>query len=317
VVSNARFFWISILGFVLIAAGLYAWRHRGKPLSAGGFLRFVFPKEIYAHQSAKITYKFYVVYGLINLVLPFEAFLGTGETTTAMTRGALTALFGAGGTLEAPTGLWVTALFTLIVFVAIDFGYFVAHVMLHKIPAFWEFHKVHHSVTAMQPMACSQLHPVEGIMQAVLTSIGAGLVIGSTDYVFANPPAQITVFNASILLLITNVVFLFRHSHVWLNFPYRISHLLCSPAMHQVHHSTNPQHWDKNFAVNFSVWDWLFKSLYVPRAYEKLSFGVPEESFSDFDTIKKLMVLPFKKSWRHLSGPPPAQNTSSEDRAAA
>ena len=39
--------------------------------------------------------------------------------------------------------------YTVLFFIAYDFGRFVAHSLLHDIPCLWQFHKVHHSAEVL------------------------------------------------------------------------------------------------------------------------------------------------------------------------
>jgi sterol desaturase/sphingolipid hydroxylase (fatty acid hydroxylase superfamily) len=69
-----------------------------------------------------------------------------------------------------------------------------------------------------------------------------------------------------------------RHSHVPLSFPRWLSYLLVSPVMHQAHHSADPAQHDRNFATVFSVWDWMFGTLYMTRPGERFRFGLGAET---------------------------------------
>ena len=44
----------------------------------------------------------------------------------------------------------------------------------------------------------------------------------------------------------------------------KLDWIVCSPAMHQVHHSAQVRHWDKNMGEVFAIWDWMFGTIYVP-----------------------------------------------------
>ena len=77
--------------------------------------------------------------------------------------------------------------------------------------------------------------------------------------------------------LVWNLAFAhLRHSHVALPFPHWLSHVLVSPHMHQVHHSVEERHHDRNYATVFALWDWIFGSLYIPHPRERFRFGVEE-----------------------------------------
>jgi sterol desaturase/sphingolipid hydroxylase (fatty acid hydroxylase superfamily) len=73
-----------------------------------------------------------------------------------------------------------------------------------------------------------------------------------------------------------------------------------SPIQHQVHHSIDPRHRNKNFGVKFAVWDVLFGTLYVPREPETLQVGLPDADPQEFSTVRKLFFLPFAKAFGGL-----------------
>jgi hypothetical protein len=69
-----------------------------------------------------------------------------------------------------------------------------------------------------------------------------------------------------------------------------------SPAHHQIHHSSDPIHFNKNLGSCLAVWDWLFGTLYVPgKAREKLSFGV-EPDRQEAHTLRGEFFLPFHRA---------------------
>lgn len=66
-----------------------------------------------------------------------------------------------------------------------------------------------------------------------------------------------------------------------------------SPAHHQIHHSSDPTHFNKNMGSCLALWDWMFGTLRVPAAErEKLAFGV-EPDRADAHTIRGELIAPF------------------------
>jgi sterol desaturase/sphingolipid hydroxylase (fatty acid hydroxylase superfamily) len=90
-----------------------------------------------------------------------------------------------------------------------------------------------------------------------------------------------------------------QHSHMWISFRGVLGRVFVSPAHHQVHHSTNPKHFSKNFGSCLALWDWVFGTLYVPaHEREPLVFGVPDHD--DAHTVKAELVDPFVKAAGHF-----------------
>ena len=91
-----------------------------------------------------------------------------------------------------------------------------------------------------------------------------------------------------------------QHSHVWIATTGLLGRVILSPAHHQIHHSDNPIHFDKNFGSCLSVWDWLFGTLHMPeRERERLNFGV-ETRARDHHTAIGSLVMPFVQALGRL-----------------
>jgi sterol desaturase/sphingolipid hydroxylase (fatty acid hydroxylase superfamily) len=91
---------------------------------------------------------------------------------------------------------------------------------------------------------------------------------------------------------------------VWFSYGPLLSKLFISPAQHQIHHSSARKHWDKNFGFIFAFWDLFFRSLYVPKEREELTFGLGEGRQEDiqYRSVTALYLLPFKKAYRRIVG---------------
>ena len=69
-----------------------------------------------------------------------------------------------------------------------------------------------------------------------------------------------------------------RHSHVKLRYPKIIEYLLISPYQHQIHHSDNPKHFNKNMGSKLAIWDWMFGTLVLSKSASKIKFGIGKET---------------------------------------
>jgi len=95
-----------------------------------------------------------------------------------------------------------------------------------------------------------------------------------------------------------------QHSPLPISYGPLVNRLIVSPIQHQVHHSIDPRHRNKNFGLKFALWDALFGTLYVPRGTEQLKVGLPDADPQEFSTVGKLYFLPFAKAARELSSLP-------------
>jgi len=278
------------LAYLVYAAA----RDRGDAEAQGGFWRQAFAKRIYAHRSAWTDYKFFLVNKLAYPLLFAPLVLGTAAT--AKWSGALmAAIWGPEGPgfESGPASL---AVMTVTLLLALDFGVFITHYLQHKVPALWEFHKVHHSAEVLTPITAYRMHPVDTLFSTSVSGGLTGALHGVFAYLFADVPGVVAVFGLNVGVFVFYLLgYNLRHSHVWLPYPAGLSHLLISPAQHQIHHSDAPRHFDKNLGFIFAFWDWIAGTLYVPRAKEALNFGLYQGEHRAYDGVIALYLLPFRR----------------------
>ena len=69
---------------------------------------------------------------------------------------------------------WTIALQFLILFLTADLMQYVQHYLFHKIPLFWRLHRAHHSAEVLTPVARWRFHPLETVIEAIITGPGNG-----------------------------------------------------------------------------------------------------------------------------------------------
>jgi sterol desaturase/sphingolipid hydroxylase (fatty acid hydroxylase superfamily) len=160
---------------------------------------------------------------------------------------------------------------------------------------------VHHSAEVLTPVTVYRTHPVEDLVNAMITAVFVGLATAVHGGGTQLQPSLPTVLGVNVIaFLFFLVAFQLRHSHIWLSYGPWLSRVLISPAQHQIHHSSEVRHWDKNFGFIFAFWDALFRTLYVPRHHETFPLGVPNMNPAEFSSVASLYFLPFSKAWRRL-----------------
>lgn len=181
-----------------------------------------------------------------------------------------------------------------------DLGWWTAHYLTHKVPVFWDFHKIHHSPTELNPFTAFRFHPIEA------TVLGASIIIFGTftslafSKITGTIPSHFAFFGVPLFFLLYHTVSNFRHSNVWISFG-KFEYMFSSPACHQIHHSSAPEHQDKNFGQYLQFWDWVFGTLYRTGAKENLKFGIGKEGL-EVNQAKpwELLWLPFIGIWRRV-----------------
>jgi sterol desaturase/sphingolipid hydroxylase (fatty acid hydroxylase superfamily) len=159
-------------------------------------------------------------------------------------------------TLEAVPLFLLGALITDLI------GYW-SHRAHHSIPLLWKFHAVHHSHDL--DMLHNVVHPVERCVSFVLVSIPPGLLFGISGE---------QLFVLAVLLSLHDV---FTHTVLPFHFgPLRW--LFCDNRTHFVHHSRNPEDYNKNFAARFPVIDMMFGTYRKPPAGGLCATGLADRT---------------------------------------
>ncbi len=301
----------SLAAALVIAAMVLVWRRRrrNRPLRAGTLWRALFPGWIARHASmhADLAYFYFnvFVYGLIFgwAILSYKFWSG-------VVADGLTAAFGA----VAPTSYDWTArvTITLALFLAYEFGYWVDHYLKHRVPALWELHKVHHTANVLTPLTVFRLHPLDGVIFSNILAVSLGATAGVANYAFGKPVTLFSIDDTNIILvLFVHIYVHLQHTHLWIAFTGLWGRIFLSPAHHQIHHSNNPLHFDKNLGSCLAIWDWLFGTLYVPRKEpENISFGV-KAGETDMHSLSELSIAPVQRAAAHIAASfsPPADET--------
>jgi len=299
---SSETYWLFLTtGALIIAASYRAFYLEKAQWSLLGFVRFLFPQETILHRSALIDYEMFFLNFFYQGLLSAYILRYLPDVARPTKQFLLLHLAHMNSAYRAPASFHPDIWFTLAVFTAADLAFFLVHVAFHKVPILWEFHKIHHSAEALNPITAYRGHPLNLIATQAMTGLLVGVASGV--FGFLNPEhgvREVTVKGVNVFLFSYNMVGGFlRHSSVWCHYGKRMNYVLYSPAHHQIHHSENPQHWDKNFGGVLSIWDYMLGTLYVPAGRESLNYGLGEKTENDRynRSVFLLYTLPFTTVW--------------------
>jgi sterol desaturase/sphingolipid hydroxylase (fatty acid hydroxylase superfamily) len=161
----------------------------------------------------------------------------------------------------------------LIFFVVLDFVQWFTHTLLHKYSFLWKFHKVHHSVKEMGFAAHLRYHWMENILYKPLKTFGVMILFG-----FEPQQAYIVHFLA---ITIGHI----NHANIKVTWG-PLKYIFNNPVMHLYHHAHDlPEgKFGVNFGISLSLWDYIFKTDYIPEDSGTIELGFPgDEKFpTDF-----------------------------------
>ena len=277
----------------LCAIVIYVLRKR-KSLRFKNMLALVLPPKLLEHESTKLDLKL-VFFGLYYVLAQSLVVGGLTVISVGGVVGLMTKLFGRPFPLSGPS-YFISGITMLLVFLAVEFGYWFSHLLMHKIPALWEFHKVHHSAEVLTPLTEWRQHPIELALFPCLVGFAATVVQGPFIWYFGAAAQVVDPLKTNLLSMVFWYSILhLRHSELPFYATGLLGKIIQAPAHHQVHHSTNPQHFDKNLGYCLSIWDWAFGTLYVPKKGEKFSFGLGQKD-NALETLVGSMVVPFGRA---------------------
>jgi sterol desaturase/sphingolipid hydroxylase (fatty acid hydroxylase superfamily) len=294
----------SLATALLIAVVFLVYRRRlkNRPVRALTILRGLFPRHFVSSPSFHIDLGCFYVNAFAAGLMFGWAILSYKATSNLVIDGLNTA-FGP----TTPSGwsiLVVQSTITVLLFLAYEFGYWLDHFLKHRVPVLWEFHKVHHSANVLTPLTVYRIHPVDAIIFNNILVLCTGLTSGIASYAFGKPASPFTIDDANLILVVFfHAVVHLQHTHLWISFRGPLGRLLMSPAHHQIHHSNNPIHFDKNLGNCLAVWDWMFGTLHVPsKERENLVFGI-EAGQADVHTLRETWVAPIQRAAELLAAP--------------
>lgn len=176
--------------------------------------------------------------------------------------------------LLTPYPIWMQAIVFLLL--AEFFGYW-WHRANHHFRFLWAFHSMHHAPRTITFATSARFHPVEIILQYCwyywLIRICGG-----------HPLAWVPV------MIAMEIVLQAQHTQI----PWKLGafyKVLVTPSYHAYHHSTNPEHYNRNFAVIFSFWDYLFGTAVEDGSPEPTRLGLDGVRMP---TLLSTLVTPFR-----------------------
>lgn len=208
---------------------------------------------------------------LMRVVFPASA-VGLASLVEAQ-RGGLLNLLGVPGWLAAP-----------LAFVLLDLAIYLQHVLFHSVPVLWRLHRMHHADVEFDVTNGLRFHPFEMLLSmvikfAVIAAIGASAV-------------AVLAFEVAL-----NVAAMFNHGNIAL--PQRLDnvlrHVIVTPDMHRVHHSSDAGETHSNFGFNLPWWDrWFGTYVAQPQAgHTAMQLGLPMLRESSWLRLDKLLVQPW------------------------
>jgi len=193
----------------------------------------------------------------------------------------------------------------LVLFLLVDFCFYLFHLAAHRVRFLWGVHEVHH--------ASEHFNYTVAFRQSVLYAF-----VGV--YIFFIPAVILGFTPESVLLMLAvNLIFqIFPHTQWFGRFPKPVEWVINTPSKHRVHHGRTPAYVDRNMGGVPMSWDHPFGTYAAESPDEEVEYGVVSliESTPGFNPIKLTFREytnmfkdffrpgPISFRWKHLWGPP-------------
>ena len=169
--------------------------------------------------------------------------------------------------------------------IILDFVIYMQHIIFHKIPFLWRFHKLHHSDLDLDVTSGLRFHPIEIIISMII-KCSVVLAIGV-------PPIAVLLFE-----IILNSCSLFNHANLSIksSFDSFLRIFIVTPDMHRIHHSIKEEETDSNFSFCLSLWDKLFGTYKndPSTGHKKMILGLKNYRNLNNQTIKWIFFMSFQ-----------------------
>ena len=283
---------------IYVALYLFSFRSTGRR-SLRGFVQYTFPAEIFSRARIDLFAYFLGKLAWGPMVAKILAFFAVEAAALA----CLNAFFGK-HVLAGNNSPLVLATQFLVFYLTSNFAYYWAHRWMHQNKFLWSVHRTHHSAESMTFLTGGRVHPVESVGVALWTALwvgGGGAVLSYATGLAMHPlfPAAVSLW-----VVFTDITDKFQHSHLRTSLG-PLNYILPLGDMHQIHHSAELKHRDKNFGNASSLFDWMFGTIYIPGPEETIRLGLSEEELGAQNPHKRVVDIylePFAYAWRVIRG---------------
>lgn len=148
--------------------------------------------------------------------------------------------------------------------VLLDYSLYLWHVLLHRMPALWRWHRVHHADPDLDVSTALRFHAAE-MLWSVPWRVTQVVLIGV-------PRTTLALWGR-----LTLAEVMFHHTNVRL--PERLERclgwLVVTPRQHGIHHSDVSEHQRSNLSSGLALWDVVHRTRCTDVPQAAITIGLP------------------------------------------
>ena len=138
------------------------------------------------------------------------------------------------------------------------------HRLIHRIDWLWPFHALHHSGATLNLYRSARFHFVD---------LASAFFLLALPLVLLRAPEVIFAWTAAIY----GAISVMQHSNVRLTTPPFLDRVICTPAVHRYHHSSDKSESDGNFGTQVMLIDQLFGTFIMPSKAGPAVIGIEND----------------------------------------
>lgn len=171
--------------------------------------------------------------------------------------------------------------------ILLDYTLYLWHVLTHKTPFLWRFHRVHHADLDLDASTAFRFHFGEIALSVPFRAAQVALIGVSAE--------ALALWQSALLLSI-----FFHHSNVELpiGLERALSRFVITPRLHGIHHSVVLDERDANWSSGLTIWDRLHGTLRTDVPQSELTIGVPELQDPRRVSLPAMLALPARLAGR-------------------
>lgn len=172
---------------------------------------------------------------------------------------------------------------TILTLIALDYTLYLWHIVVHRVPWLWRFHRVHHADLDLDASTAIRFHFGE-LMVSVPWRAAQVALIG------------VDARTLELWQTLTLMSVVFHHSNTRLpeHIERRLGTVVVTPRMHGIHHSRATDEMDSNWSSGLSVWDRLHGTLRLDVPQDVIEIGVASVDDSQARSLVQMLIEPAK-----------------------
>lgn len=166
---------------------------------------------------------------------------------------------------------WHPVAIVLFFLITHDFYIYWFHRLQHHSKFFWRTHEAHHSPTTCDWLAGSRSNVLEIIINQTIEFAPIIFLLDTKTALWMVP----------VKALLDAVWGIFIHANIDVKLG-KLGYVINGPEYHQWHHAEHQDVYYLNYSTKFSIWDWIFKTVYNPNLKKPEIFGLPYRIPKDY-----------------------------------